>query len=34
LKNNVISIDWDDQILAQTALTHAGKLVSSQETAS
>ncbi|MFS2160443.1 NAD(P) transhydrogenase subunit alpha [Pseudomonas sp. Pseusp122] len=27
LKNNVISIDWDDQLLAQTALTHAGKLM-------
>jgi len=27
LKNNVISIDWDDQILAQTVLTHAGKLM-------
>jgi len=29
LKNNVISIDWDDQILAQTVLTHAGKLMHS-----
>nr|WP_263596580.1 hypothetical protein [Pseudomonas sp. FEN] len=27
LKNNVIGIDWDDQILAQTVLTHAGKLM-------
>lgn len=27
LKNNVISIDWDDEVLAQTALTHAGKLM-------
>lgn len=34
LKNNVISIDWDDQILAQTALTHAGKLVPALEAAS
>lgn len=29
LKNNVISIDWDDQILGQTVLTHAGKLMHS-----
>ncbi len=27
LKDNVISIDWDDQVLAQTVLTHAGKLM-------
>ena len=27
LKNNVIHIDWDDPLLAQTALTHAGKLM-------
>ncbi|WP_024643784.1 NAD(P) transhydrogenase subunit alpha [Pseudomonas syringae] len=27
LKDNVIRIDWDDQVLSQTALTHAGKLV-------
>lgn len=26
LKDNVIKIDWDDEILAKTALTHAGKL--------
>ncbi|MEO5686804.1 MAG: NAD(P) transhydrogenase subunit alpha [Burkholderiaceae bacterium] len=25
LKENVIEIDWSDQVLAQTALTHAGK---------
>ncbi len=29
LKNNVISIDWDDELLAQTALTHAGQLMHS-----
>ncbi|WP_248767139.1 NAD(P) transhydrogenase subunit alpha [Pseudomonas sp. MWU12-2345] len=27
LKNNVIDIDWDDEILAQTVLTHAGQLM-------
>ncbi len=27
LKDNVITIDWQDTILAQTAITHAGKLV-------
>src|SRR5450830_64339 len=26
LKNNVIAIDWDDEVLAKTALTHAGIL--------
>lgn len=26
LKNNVVEIDWSDEILAKTALTHAGKL--------
>jgi len=25
LKDNVVTIDWDDEILARTALTHAGK---------
>lgn len=25
LKNNIISIDWSDEVLAKTALTHAGK---------
>ena len=24
--NNVIKIDWDDEILSKTALTHAGKV--------
>jgi NAD(P) transhydrogenase subunit alpha len=27
LKDNVVVIDWDDEVLAATALTHAGKLV-------
>ena len=26
LKDNVIAIDWDDEVLAKTMLTHAGKL--------
>ncbi len=26
MKDNVIKIDWDDEVLAKTALTHAGKL--------
>ena len=26
LKDNIIEIDWKDEILAKTALTHAGKL--------
>lgn len=26
MKNNVIKIDWDDEILAKTALTHDGKM--------
>jgi NAD(P) transhydrogenase subunit alpha len=26
LRNNVIEIDWDDEVLARTALTHAGSL--------
>ena len=26
LKDNVISIDWSDEILAKTAITHAGKM--------
>jgi NAD(P) transhydrogenase subunit alpha len=25
LKDNIITIDWSDEILAQTALTHDGK---------
>jgi len=25
LKDNIVTIDWDDEILAKTALTHAGK---------
>jgi NAD(P) transhydrogenase subunit alpha len=27
MKDNIVSIDWDDEILAKTALTHNGKLV-------
>lgn len=27
IKNNVIEIDWSDEILSKTALTHAGKLM-------
>jgi NAD(P) transhydrogenase subunit alpha len=27
LKDNVVAIDWSDEVLAKTALTHAGKLV-------
>src|SRR5271157_2608149 len=26
MKDNVIKLDWDDEVLAKTALTHAGKL--------
>jgi NAD(P) transhydrogenase subunit alpha len=26
MKDNIITIDWTDEILAKTALTHAGKL--------
>jgi NAD(P) transhydrogenase subunit alpha len=26
MKDNIITIDWNDEILAKTALTHAGKL--------
>ena len=29
LKDNIITIDWADEVLAKTALTHAGKLQSS-----
>ncbi|MEI9981740.1 MAG: hypothetical protein WDN69_00015 [Aliidongia sp.] len=25
LKDNVITLDWDDEILAKTVLTHAGE---------
>ncbi|MGD0865041.1 MAG: NAD(P) transhydrogenase subunit alpha [Rhizomicrobium sp.] len=27
LKDNIITIDWTDEVLAKTALTHAGKMV-------
>ena len=26
MKDNIVKVDWDDEILAKTALTHAGKL--------
>ena len=26
MKDNIITIDWNDEVLAKTALTHAGKL--------
>ncbi len=26
MKDNIITIDWDDEVLAKTALTHAGKM--------
>ena len=25
MKDNIIKIDWDDEVLAKSALTHAGK---------
>jgi NAD(P) transhydrogenase subunit alpha len=28
MKDNVIKIDWDDEVLAETVLTHAGELKS------
>ncbi len=33
MKDNVIQIDWDDEILAKTALTHEGKLIDAPNTA-
>jgi NAD(P) transhydrogenase subunit alpha len=32
LKDNVITIDWQDEILAHTAITHAGKRVTPKAT--
>src|SRR5450830_385044 len=32
MKDNVIDIDWDDEILAKTAITHAGKLMDESNT--
>jgi NAD(P) transhydrogenase subunit alpha len=26
MKDNVVKIDWDDEVLAKTALTHDGKM--------
>ena len=34
MKDNVISIDWDDEILAKTVLTHAGQNMADRKTAS
>jgi len=28
MKDNVIKLDWDDEILAKTVLTHAGEILS------
>jgi NAD(P) transhydrogenase subunit alpha len=28
MKDNIIKLDWDDEVIAKTALTHAGKLKS------
>jgi NAD(P) transhydrogenase subunit alpha len=27
MRDNIVTIDWDDEVLAKTALTHGGKLV-------
>jgi len=32
LKDNVVAIDWSDEVLAKTALTHAGKLTTPDAT--
>ena len=32
MKDNIITIDWDDEVLAKTVLTHAGKLKSDTAT--
>ena len=29
MKDNIVAIDWGDEVLAKTALTHAGKLIDS-----
>ena len=31
MKDNIITIDWDDEVLAKTALTHDGKLCDADE---
>jgi NAD(P) transhydrogenase subunit alpha len=33
LKDNIVTIDWDDEVLAKTALTHDGKLCDAPATA-
>jgi NAD(P) transhydrogenase subunit alpha len=32
VKNNVVTIDWADEILARTVLTHAGELKAEDKT--
>ena len=31
LKDNIITIDWTDEVIARTALTHDGKLCEADE---
>ena len=26
MKDNIVTMDWDDEVLAETALTHGGKI--------
>ena len=33
MKDNIIEIDWDDEVLAKTVLTHAGELQGDQSRA-
>jgi NAD(P) transhydrogenase subunit alpha len=30
LKDNIVTIDWTDEVLAKTALTHDGKLTTAE----
>jgi NAD(P) transhydrogenase subunit alpha len=30
LKDNIVTIDWTDEVLAKTALTHNGKLTTAE----
>jgi NAD(P) transhydrogenase subunit alpha len=32
MKDNIITIDWTDEVIAKTALTHDGKLCDAQAT--
>ena len=34
MKDNIVTIDWSDEVLAKTALTHDGKLCVAPEPAS